>query len=78
MSDPNITAYPLAGYCTMTVRGRGVLLEMKLIARHPQQGEIEQSLPFQMTAQQATELGQSLIDAATASKMGHAPSTTRN
>lgn len=80
MSDPNgITAYPLAGYSTFTLSMKGSLvLEMRLIGRHPALGEAEQSLHFQMSAEQARALAESLLAAATASEMGNSPSNSRN
>lgn len=76
--EANITAYPLAGYKTHSLKGRGVLLEVILVAVHPELGETERSLPVQMTASQASTLAQDLLDAVTAFEMGQAPSSSRN
>jgi hypothetical protein len=78
MSDPDITAYPLARYETYSVKGHGILLKMMLIANHPVSGEIEQPFPIQISVSQARTLASDLLDAATAAEMGQAPTVTRN
>jgi hypothetical protein len=78
MSDTNIMAYPLIRYSTSTLKGRGVLLHLFLMANHPELGESEQSLPLQISALQARALAGDLLDAATAAEMGHAPTMSRN
>jgi hypothetical protein len=76
--EANITAYPLAGYKTHSLKGLGVLLELSLVAVHPELGETEQSLPVQISASQARELAQDLLDAVAAFEMGQAPTSSRN
>jgi hypothetical protein len=78
MNDANFTAYPLIRYSTSTLKGRGILLHLFLMAIHPELGESEQSLPLQISALQARVLAGDLLDAATAAEMGQAPTVSRN
>lgn len=75
----DIKAYPLQGYSTLTVKGRGVLVKLQLIALDPQTGqEVLQDFPLQLSSLQARALAESLVAAAEAADMGQSPSTTRN
>lgn len=76
----NITAYPLAAFSTRTLPGSSLLLDLTLVPSEAalESGEERRSLPIAMTAEQAREVAQALLAAATATEMGNAPTTSRN
>lgn len=80
MTDEEIAkAYPLAGYSTHTLPGAHVLMHFLLVPNEQAlQTEERLSIPVTMTAAQAAELADALQRAATAARMGQAPSTSRS
>jgi hypothetical protein len=79
MTDSGIKAYLVGGWSTLSLPDQSLLLQVHLAPdpMAPQTGRRE-ALNFAITAAQARGLAKTLLDAATATEMGPAPTPSRN